>query len=222
VRKILLCLEDYNELLFVETLLKKLGFTVDVARNEQLLPDQLLSTLPELVVATGKGHKINGARIGKKVKHKGLRAKLLLLFPRGKIPHKQELSEMGADGAVETPLNPRRFIMAICEITGLESELVIAKFDKLPIGKGQAGNGENIQVIHGEVPLKKTDSKSRTEKYNALLKDVPPSKQELFSKKKIQDEVTDIRRQEKESDPRELSELEKGRNAFVVALFKKK
>ena len=224
MRKILLCLEDYNELLFLETLLKKLGFSVESATNEFVFPDKLLAFSPDLVIATGDGSKINGERISRKVKKKGLHAKLLLLFPRDKIMGDATIDDFIADGAVETPVNPRRLINSICHLTGLEVQMVISKFDKLPIAKDFQNPEGKAQVIHAKSPreaqavmLKKSPG-DRSTRYASLLKDVPPSNQSTFSHSTVSSELKDIRKFEKETD---LSELEEDRKKFVTALFKK-
>ena len=234
MRKILLCLEDYNELLFLETLLKKLGFSVESATNEFIFPDKLLAFLPDLVIATGDGAKINGERISRKLRKKGQHAKLLLLFPRDKIIGDATIDDLIADGAVETPVNPRRLINSICHLTGLELQIVISKFDKLPIAKDFQNPEEKAQVIHAKPPrevqavmLKNlpvpssnigNGSGDRSARYAALLKDVPLSNQNTFSHSTVSSELRDIRKFEKEAD---LSELEEDRKKFVTALFKK-
>jgi DNA-binding response OmpR family regulator len=210
MRKILLCLEDYNELLFVETLLKKIGFDVDSVRNEFTLAEKLLAQSPDLVIATGDGLKINGQRVSKKVKRKGLHAKLLLLFTREKMLSENVLDGMLADAALETPLNPRRVLTAICQLTGADVDAVIAKFDKLPIGKNLDKNDPQSSSV------KKS---GREEKYLEFLKNVPPSKQEMFSKKAVHDELKEIQKFEQEQNN---LDLENKRKEFVTSLFKKK
>lgn len=224
MRKILLVLEDYNELLFLETLLKKVGFDVVSIRNEVSLTEKMMGFSPDLVIATGDGHRISGARVGKKVKKGGNHAKLLLLFPRAKLQSDHLLDSLSADGVVETPLNPRNIILTICGLTGMSPDHVIGKFEKLPIAHDTVTRPEEIQIISSrKAPASGADpadpDRDRVQKYDQLLKDLPASPYNGFSRQSVQAETKEMRDYERtHADVKAIDEL---RQAFVKALFKK-
>ena len=196
MRRVLLVLEDYNELLFLETLLKKVGFDVEGIRNETSVTEKMMGFTPDLVVATGDGNKINGMRVSKKVKKKGQHAKLLLLFPRNRIQQERALDSFSADGAVETPLNPRATIMTICELMGVNPQPIMAKFEKLPIAKDTA-TPEGIQIISAKKgqpagasdEVSSTGADPRAKKYMKILKEAPSAPETTFPKSIVQKEM---------------------------------
>ncbi|MDZ4677135.1 MAG: hypothetical protein SGI74_06445 [Oligoflexia bacterium] len=227
MKRILLVIEDYNELLFLETLLKKVGFEVESIRNEVTLAERMLAISPDLVVATGDGHKINGVRVGKKVKKKGNHSKLLLLFPRNKLQNPDLLDAFIADAAVETPLNPRTIITSVSQLLEVDLAAIMVKFDKLSISKDSSA--DNLQHITGKKEKHVSTSESnhtlhpesdqlRVQKYAQFLKEAPTSNLNGFPHNKVQEELSSIRQYEKSTD---LTLLEQERKNFVLKLFKK-
>jgi DNA-binding response OmpR family regulator len=233
MRRVLLVLEDYNELLFLETLLKKVGFVVESIRNELSLNEKLMSFSPELVIATGEGNKINGIRVSKKVKKKGSHTKLLLLFPRHTLQTERSLDNFIADGAVETPLNPRSIITSVCQLSGVAPEGIMAKFEKLPIAQEQEAS-PGIQIISSKKMPPKADvnsdasksgewvpedpEKSRAARYARILKNAPKEPEAAFSRQRVLDEMERVK---KLPDPPNAEDVENQRLAFAKALFKK-
>jgi CheY-like chemotaxis protein len=149
MRRILLVIEDYNEALFLEGFLKKLGFDLENVRSESQLSDKMLSFAPDLVVATGDGKKISGAKVTEKVRRKGSKARLLLLYSKNRMADQMFLDNGVADGITETPVNPRDFVVMVCRLLALELEPMIKKFEKLPLGQDTAPNEDNLVIVQG-------------------------------------------------------------------------
>ena len=224
MRRILLVLEDYNELLFLETLLKKVGFDVEGIRNETSLAEKMVGFSPDLVIATGDGHKISGVRVGQKVKKKGQKAKLLLLFPRQRFQQERAMDIFSADGAAETPLNPRAILGSVCDLTEVPPEGVMTKFEKLPIARESAAP-QGIQIITGKKPPRavaadlSSTPEDRAQKYLQILRSAPTGPETTFPRQLVQQEM------EKNSAaplPPHWDEIDKERKKFVELLFKKK
>jgi hypothetical protein len=242
MRRILLVLEDYNELLFLEMLLKKVGFDVESIRSEVSLAEKLMAVSPDLVVSTGDGHKILGTRVAQKVKRKGSLTKLILLYPRTKAQQMQTIENFIADGVQETPLNPREILTAICSLTNVPVEGILTKFERLPLGKenlpesqivgGRVSMTDDNIVVNGDSVVEGLEGLLKEEfgnhppkkdpvrmsKYLKYLVNLPPSPVDGFSKQAIQRAVQDIRKNE--NDPA-IKKLDQERKDFVVALFKK-
>ncbi|MCC6276877.1 MAG: hypothetical protein IT289_03050 [Oligoflexia bacterium] len=227
MKKILLCIEDYNELLFLEGLLKKLGFDIESIRNEAALSEKVIGFSPDVVIATGDGNKVQGQRVSKKVKKKDSGPKLILLFPRLKLRNQNLLSQYTADAAVETPLNPRSIINSVCQVAGIDVDLITQKFEKLSISKD--GQNDPMQIIQGKTktPEKRTDgpplpseeeNSIRMKHYKELLKNAPQSHVNGFPHNRVADETAEIRKWANHNDVKQIDEE---RKAFVRALFKK-
>ncbi len=216
MKRILLVLEDYNEQSFIETLFKKIGFDVLSLRNEVMLSDNLLTFKPDVVIGTGDGPKIKGSRISKKVRERGFAAHMILLFPINKINDQKLMEQFKDEVCMETPINPRQLIGTLCDLTKLNAETVFQKYEKLPISK--MGGGKNSRDLLTIISGKGGDS--RESKYADILNKSPQYEDKGFSKDKVATEVEKIREFEK-GHP-DLKELDKMRQDFVVALYKKK
>jgi len=155
--KVLLCLEDYNELFFIETLLKKLGFEIESIRSEVPLSEKLLGFRPELIVCTGAGNKIDARRVAKKNKRRGDFPRVLGLYPRQAIPPIEVLSKHHIDAALETPASPRTLILACSQLLEIDPGPFMTKFERLPIAKDPQAQlqGQPIKnaVTQGDVSV---------------------------------------------------------------------
>lgn len=223
MRRILLILEDYNEQVFLETFLKKIGFDVLPVRNEMMLADQMLIFKPDIIISTGDGNKIKGPNILKKMTKNRGTIKLILLFPMNKLHDETYMSQFKADVAVETPINPRLLIGTICAVSHLNPEPILAKFEKLPIATGNSGTKkEDIKIISSRDEKKifvKDAMPDRKSKYAQILKESADYEDLGFARSKVNEEIKKNREYEKENP--ELEKLEEDRKKFVLALFKK-
>ncbi len=227
MRRILLVIENLNEMLFIEGLLKKLGFDVESIRNEAAISEKIIAFGPDMVIETGVGQRLDGGRIAARVKKQG-NIRLLLLFPHSKLQDKRFLESYLADGAIETPVNPRSLIKAICQFTGIDKEKILKKFDKLSIAQNASPEAATLQVISGKIkeysevnPTFKIDPKAdkeRTKNYDKYLADLPETGQNGLPTDAIRDTVRDIH---KNIDDPENEEIDKRRKDFVLALYKK-
>lgn len=217
MRRILLVLEDYNEQVFLETLLKKIGFDALSVRNELLLSDQMLIFKPDVIIGTGDGVKLKGINIQRKMQKNRVPAKLILLFPLQKLQDQKLMASYSADVAVETPVNPRVLIETICIVAQLDASSVIKKFEKLPIAKNEEVKSDGIKVVSGKLDDKKY---SRKDQYSQILKKSQSYPDLGFAKPSVAEELTKIRQYEKE-ETEEVKKIDEERKKFVVALYKK-
>ncbi|MBK9293294.1 MAG: hypothetical protein IPM57_02450 [Oligoflexia bacterium] len=206
MKRILTIIEDLNEQNFLEVLLKKISFDVLSLRKEAQINSNALGFRPNLVIATGDGAKINGHRVAKEIKVKGVNPKLILLFPINQAIDKKITSSYKCHGVLETPINPLALIEAICSVLDLEKEPILKKYERLPVTQQQQ------QVSNSEPSI-------RSKKYAEILKKVPPSKENGFSRKIVSEEVKKMR--EYEDNNKEVEEIDEMRKKYVSALFKK-
>ena len=68
MKKIMFVMEDYNEMVFVETVLKKIGFDCMGLQNDVAINDKILGFSPALLIADGFGRKTNGLLLCQKIK----------------------------------------------------------------------------------------------------------------------------------------------------------
>ncbi len=242
MKRILLLIEDYNELIFAETLLKKIGYDCLGLKSEIGVSDKILSFRPNIALVSAYGSKIHPKPISEKLSGSG--ASLLILF-RGTEPTQEELEDMGADGALQSPFHPKHLIGALAHLSGEDPQAMVDKFEKLGLFKdhssSESGERKSPEVSHTEKvsgkvlneedgTLVSSDEKpdmsksnhsgvSREERYSQYLQSIPKPKVERLDKKRVQEWTKKIR---SEAGGKDLEELDEKKKDFVRALFRKK
>lgn len=226
MKKILLVLEDYNELLFVETLLKKVGFDSMGLQAESKIADALISFNPQMLITEGRGRKINGFQIAQKIKKsKGFPKHLVIVGGHEKFSA-EELAKSDIAGTLIRPVHPVELSESIGHHLGIDPEILKDKFQKLGLfqdKKGQdkfrivsgRGNGPKQMVTLKESPLTDDDRALRGRK---AIEDLPDPKANGLNRKLVQQQVKDFR--SREDDP-EIRDIDEERFAFARQLFKR-
>lgn len=231
--RILMVLEDYGELMFLQTVLKKIGFDVDAIQNPRQLQDSMLAMNPDMLVMTANGKKIKGVELKQSVNRiRGL-PHIVLIRSHGTIERE---AEQGVDAWLDSPVGAMNLLNVIGDLAGLNKEVLADKFVKLRLqepsadptrvlrsdgqpgeasemGKADAPSG-NFSTLNSST-ISPQERKLRYMKF--LTAEVPI--QEGFSAKQVKDQVKDLRAQE---NPESLADLERERREFVNHLFRKK
>lgn len=125
--RILLILDDYNEMLYLQTLLKKLGFDVDSLTNTRNISDAIISFNPKFLIMTALGKKVNGIELSKEINKRSGYPRLILLKPITQNFSNGELSSSAIDNVMETPVNILKLLKCI---SGFDSTV---KYDQLTV-----------------------------------------------------------------------------------------
>lgn len=227
--RVLMVLEDYGELMFLQTVLKKLGFDVDAIQNPRSLGDSVLVMNPDVLVMTAFGKKVKGSELCSGVRRVRGVPRIILMHSHDTAadPHIQ------VDGWLESPVPALVLLNMLGDLCGLDKTVLADKYQKLQNKELEektrtlimndkpeatferpvvsAGNFGNLQ--ESTMP-----SSERLERNARFLKEEMP-KEHGFSLKSVAEQVRTLRREEGALD---LSELERQRKAFVEHLFKKK
>lgn len=228
--RILMVLEDYGELMFLQTVLKKMGFDVDAIQNPRSFQDSVLRMNPDVLVMTAHGKKVNGVELSKSVKR-----------VRG-LPHLVLISSPGtlrnADHAtwLQSPVGAMDLLNCIADLGKLDKAVLADKFSKLKLQEAgvearilKMNQGENQPLEElmksmdnpgnlGSLPPTTMTPEQRKERYKKFLSEERPENIG-FGVKQVQEHIKSLRRDESEA---ELADLERERKAFVEHLFRKK
>lgn len=129
--RVLLVVDDYGELLFLQTLLKKLGFDVDGIQNERSFEESFLALNPDVVIASAKGKKVDGLELAENVrKVRGL-PKMILLAAGPMLDRLQTLQLPNVDGILESPVSAMRLLGMVAKHGGLDQAVLLEKYRKL-------------------------------------------------------------------------------------------
>src|SRR5262245_13824695 len=115
MKRILLVIDDYGELLFLQTLLKKLGFDVDGIQNERHFEESCLSLNPDVIIASAKGKRVNGLEIAEGLRKVRGFPKILLLAANTIVERLRGLQLAHIDGVLESPVSAIQLLSLIAD-----------------------------------------------------------------------------------------------------------
>ena len=145
MRKILIVVEDYNELVFLETLFKKVGLDVEGMQNDVAAPEKLLGFVPDLIIASTYGTRVNPVRLLSKVKRKDGFPKIILLFQKSRPGAEKELKGH-VDAMFESPIHPRFLLEATEKLLRIEGGSLMKKMDRTDTSRDE----NQMQHIKGD------------------------------------------------------------------------
>ncbi|MBX3021929.1 MAG: hypothetical protein KF799_09660 [Bdellovibrionales bacterium] len=227
--RVLMVLEDYGELMFLQTVLKKMGFDVDAIQNPRSFQDSLLRMNPDVLVMTAHGKRVKGIELVKTIKKLRGLPRVLLLKNAGHPPEEEPDVDMWKD----SPLGAQDLLNALADLCTLDKNILQEKFGKLQMQEtveeearvlkinevtgGSLDKGDNAGNF-GSLKASTMDAAERKSRYDKFVNADKPASHG-FSVKQVQDQIKALRRDE---NPEDLEDLERERRAFVEHLFKKK
>jgi hypothetical protein len=135
MRKVLLVVEDYQDLVGIENILRRVGFDVLSVGKDILVADAILGFVPEIVIATLRGRLVDAAKVS---------FRLAKLYPSPKLAVLTTVENVGnltaeqrefIDGIIAVPVNPVSLIRTVAQLGGLDSAPLVEKFQKLNSSK---------------------------------------------------------------------------------------
>lgn len=226
-------LEDYGELMYLQTVLKKTSFDVQAIQNPHLFNDSVLTMNPEVIVLTAYGKKIKGLELIRNLKRNRGIPKVILLHGQGQPPE----PDPGVDAWVHSPVAANELLECIGDLSGIDKASLTEKFIKLHLQDMPSTPDDSARVLKSQFDVGPVVDKSkaapppetviapstmtteeRQNRYKKFLDEKPPA-QHGFSVKEVQTAVKALRTDEGMATS---EDLEKERRAFVEQLFKKK
>lgn len=217
--RVLLAVEDFGEMVYLQILLSKIGFDVGTVKNPKVLTDSLYKMNPDMVLLTARRKRVIGIELSKQTKKVVPKCKIILLAPPQIRDRLTKTELMHAEAVLETPVNPPALLEMIARLSNLNVDTLMEKYKKMKAQLPAAPGASTY--VHGSEQNQDHDSEvmripTQSERYKDFLTLDEPPKVESFSKQKVVDIVKEIRAEPLDAD------LEGERQAFVKALFKKK
>lgn len=234
--RVLLVLEDYGELMFLQTVLKKIGFDVDSTQNPRKFNDSLISMNPDVLVMTATGKRIKGTELVSTVKKvRGLPK--IILIKSNNLSTKETLDTLEVEGWLDSPVGAPDLLAKIAELSNLNNQVLQDKLLKMRMQDAVPADDQRVLKINpdetdpasldraekssgnfGVLKASTMSSSDRQSRYQKFIDGEKPEKHG-FALKAVQEQIRELR---KEEDPKALADIEKERRAFVEHLFKKK
>ena len=228
MRRIVIAIDNYNELTHLHVRLKKIGFDIESVQNQRNFERTLLVFNPLLIIASTMGVKIDGFKIASEtLKNSGF-PKIILLKSKKKSYKKGAFELPEIDRVLESPIKMKELIMALADLLNLDASLLISKYEKIfdsidkEISYDALVEGSNEQKEETKASLKfdtTTDVEARRNRYQKFIegqKNAETPKENKFSAQRVTDYVKKIRAEERTD---ELVNLDQERIEFVKALF---
>ncbi len=248
--RVLMVLEDYGELMFLQTVLKKIGFDVDAIQNPRSFPDAVLRMNPDLLVMTAFGKRVNGHEMNKNLRRaRGVPRAILLRNP-GMVHEQDDL----VSGWLDSPVAATDLLNMIGEVCGLNKQVLQDKFQRLAAkgdlsakGERDLGSGDDPDepVLQKRVkaagnfsendePTLERGTAPANPSGDLKASTIPSEERSERYKKFLQEQppqqagftVKDVQEKVRElrklENPEDLADLERERKLFVEHLFKKK
>ncbi len=164
MRKIMLVVDEYTELVTLENLLRRLGFDVLSLGKEVLVADALLRFVPDIVIMTVKGKSVDGARLAAKLKKLSPPPKVVFLY--APLSDSDDLTPEVrgfADAFLMLPSQPTSTIKAVADLAGLDAQILLDKYGKIASTK-------NPEMPEAEIIRGTRDTESNVIKVKSLAK----------------------------------------------------
>lgn len=135
MRKIMLVVDDFKEMVALETFFRRVGFDVLSLGKDILVNDALLRFTPDLVIATAKGRAVEGTKLALKMKKLSPAPRVALLIQQGGASAVNEETRSTVDAVLETPFQPRQALVVVGKLLQLDSAPLLAKYEKITTAK---------------------------------------------------------------------------------------
>lgn len=188
MRRILLVIDEFNELVGLETLFRRLGFDVLSLGRESTVQEAILGFPPDLIIATGRGRQVDGLTLASRLKFHGARPRVIVLLPQEALSGGFRSDVI--DAIIETPFEPRTALKAVCRLLQLPPEPILEKYSKIvgaklfepeqmQIVKKNAADDELVQAVPPVVePVGGSGLSAREARYRRFLEqqdeELPP------------------------------------------------
>lgn len=154
MRRIFLLIDDYVELTFLETILKKVGFDTVGYQGVVNASDKALAMLPDLIILSDiiKGIPTHDSLM--QIKKMRPQMKCLLLRRDFSLTLEHDLKLI--DLTLKSPIDPLDFLKHVCRILQVEVDSVSDKFVKLGLFRG--AEAEKYIKVQGQSNLEANKS----------------------------------------------------------------
>ena len=126
----LLAIDAYSELVYFQTLLKKVGFDVDGIQNTRNFEEVRLTFNPDLLIASAKGKNINGLSIMEKMKRRGGRPKSILIIPTALAAKLSGLKLKNVEATVPSPVEAEVILSTIADVLERDKQALLDKYER--------------------------------------------------------------------------------------------
>jgi CheY-like chemotaxis protein len=150
MRKVLLVIDEIQQLVGLEAFLRRLGFDVLSLGKDSLVTEALLSFQPEIVIATHRGRQVDGLKLAARLKKAVVPSPRIAISYTGAQPALTKDDERSIDALIEIPAAGESAIRLMAQLSGLPIEPLLEKYRK--VASARLTKDEQIVIIAGAAP----------------------------------------------------------------------
>ncbi len=144
--RVALVIDDYNELIYLQTILRKIGIDVEGLQNVKKYSELSLGFNPQVLIASAYGKKVQGLEFCRNLHRvRGLPKIILLQSPSQLVPEK-DVKNLNIDLLLESPVNPMSLIAGLAAVANVDETILNDKFKRLQ-ASGALNIPEPIQMV---------------------------------------------------------------------------
>lgn len=230
MKKILLLIDDYVELTFLETMLKKIGFDTIGYQGFTHAKDKLLELLPDLLILSDEMRGKSTSELLEELKKTKPQMKSIIL--RKNFSAQMDHPVEAIDFLLKSPVDPLDLLKALSAVLEIPTDFIVEKYLKLGLFQGQ-DKEELVRVVSGKGEEKGPKGQKpqrgiyenvsslnnlKESQYSQALKSIPASMTQKIDSKLASREAAEFRNR---SGDAEIQKIDQERQSFVKALFKK-
>ncbi len=141
----MLIIDEYRELIALETFFRRLGFDVLSIGKDLLLNDALLRFHPDLVMSSHKGRMVDGMKVASRLRHLTPSPRVVLVIHSGSAIAIDKEQEQSIDAVIEFPAPADKIITVVAKLLGLDDQPLIVKYRKQATVKNQVETSIFVQ-----------------------------------------------------------------------------
>lgn len=228
MKRVFLLIDDFTELTFLETLLKKIGFDTLGWQHPASALEKAMALTPDILIISDMIKGISTHEVLDTLKKYKVSIHSIVL----KKDIKYKTLHKSVDLELKSPVDPEFFLRSLSKVAKINEDLIIEKYHKLGLFKGQKKES-SLKMVKGKqdqsqnvfvTTLKKTfdlnadHSLERKKRFESCLKELPDPKFTHYDHSVAMNEMRENRL--RENDP-EIKDIDEQRKNFVKALFQK-
>lgn len=148
MKKIMLVIDDFQELVHIESVLKRVGFDVLSIGKEVLLADAIVGFHPDILMASARGRAVDGFRLAPRIKKMTPPPRVALVVATNQTITLTNEVRPFVDALIEAPIDGKRLIQIVAQLAGIASENLLKKYEKLSASGLKSSDG-SIRVSDG-------------------------------------------------------------------------
>lgn len=144
--RVALVIDDYNELIYLQTILRKIGIDVEGLQNVKKYSELSLGFNPQVLIASAYGKKVQGLEFCRNLHRVRGLPKIILLQTSQQPVSEQDAKDLNIDLVLESPVNPVSLISGLATVANVDEVSLNEKFKRLQ-ASGALSIPEPIQMV---------------------------------------------------------------------------